>query len=340
MQYRQLGQTDIVVSELGVGCARLGGIFSGVARRDSISLLRDAFESGITFYDTADMYAQGESEALLGEALGACRGQVVIATKGGYCLPSQRRLMARVKPAVRPLLKRLGIRRSMMPARVTGTITQNFSSEYIIEAAHQSLKRLRTDYIDLYQLHSPPQGVLASGDFLEPLERLQREGKIRYYGVACDTVEDALLSLQYSGVAAVQASVNLLEIEALARLLPGVQRARKGLVARQCFASGLLARPPTDQEAFDALITDPAERPDKRRLVEAYAAVAADVGRSLPELALKFALVQQGVSTVLIGARIREHLASGLDYLHAAPLSPEELALVEWIRPRASSREP
>src|SRR5687767_14699906 len=112
MRYRRFGATDLMVSEAGFGCARLGGVFQGASKNDLLHTLRLAFEGGINFYDTADMYAQGESEALLGEAFHGRRTAVVIASKVGYTLPSQRRLVSRIKPLLRPVVRLLRLRRA------------------------------------------------------------------------------------------------------------------------------------------------------------------------------------------------------------------------------------
>src|SRR5438132_943580 len=109
MELRRFGSTELRVSSLGVGCARIGGIF----QKDPaafVELLQRAVAEGINFFDTADMYSQGESEELLGRALRGQRDRVVIATKGGYVLPAQRRLLGRIKPLVRPLIRWLKIR--------------------------------------------------------------------------------------------------------------------------------------------------------------------------------------------------------------------------------------
>src|SRR5215207_380372 len=105
-----------MVSELGFGCARLGGVFQGATRDDVVRTLRTAFDRGITFFDTADMYCQGESEQILGDALRGVRQQVVIASKAGYCLPAQRKLVARIKPLLRPIIRYLGISRRHVPS--------------------------------------------------------------------------------------------------------------------------------------------------------------------------------------------------------------------------------
>src|SRR6187551_2050043 len=106
MQARAFGNTSLVVSEFGLGCARIGGIFQ-TDPRGFIDLLSLAFESGITFFDTADMYSQGESEALIAKALRSRRDRIVIASKVGYCLPSRRMIIARLKPLLRPAVRLL-----------------------------------------------------------------------------------------------------------------------------------------------------------------------------------------------------------------------------------------
>src|SRR5215212_7828711 len=122
MKYRQLLGTDLEVSELGVGCARIGGVFQNKSNDEPISLLRSAFDAGITFYDTADMYVQGESERLLGRALGEVRDKVVIASKVGYLLPPQRRMVDRFRPWVRPLVRALKGRSSISAPLLRGSL--------------------------------------------------------------------------------------------------------------------------------------------------------------------------------------------------------------------------
>src|SRR4051812_6208938 len=133
MKLRTFGNTDLKVSEYGLGCARIGGIFQG----DSKSFLRlfaAAADSGINFYDTADMYSQGESEVLLGKAFRTRRSQVIIASKAGYCLPSRRKFVARLKPNLRPVLRALKIRRDRLPSGTRGALSQDFSPGYLRSA--------------------------------------------------------------------------------------------------------------------------------------------------------------------------------------------------------------
>src|SRR5260221_10126479 len=110
MKLRSFGNTDLRVSEFGLGCARIGGIFQGDSA-GFLRLLAAAADLGLNFFDTADMYSQGESEVLLGKAFRKQRSRVVIASKAGYCLPTRRRFAARVNPLLRPLIKLLKIRR-------------------------------------------------------------------------------------------------------------------------------------------------------------------------------------------------------------------------------------
>ena len=163
MERTRFGTTDLYVSDLGFGCARLGGFFQSANKADMVRTLREALAAGITFYDTSDMYTQGESEQVLGEAFHGVRDQVVLASKFGYCLPAQRQLLSRVKPLVKPLVQRLGLRREHLPSAIRGSLAQNFSPGYVVHAVEQSLRRLKTDHLDLCQLHSPPAEVLAQG---------------------------------------------------------------------------------------------------------------------------------------------------------------------------------
>jgi aryl-alcohol dehydrogenase-like predicted oxidoreductase len=323
MNYRRLGATDLTVSEVGFGCARLGGVFGTMTRDDMLRTLRAAFEQGITFYDTADMYCQGESEALLGQAFQTNRHQVIIATKAGYCLPGQRRLAARLKPLLRPIVRRVGLKRAQLPAGLRGTLAQDFSPDYLVKAVEASLRRLRTDYLDLFQLHSPPATVLEDGAFLAPLEKLKTQGKIRNVGVSCESVEDAQLCLQHPDVAALQIRLSLLDQRPLEGLVQQCAKQRVGLIARECFGGGLLAKSNGTPDEGPSLETG--EQAATRRHMSVYQRLADRQGRSLPELALQFVLSQESITVALLGMRTDEHLAANLRYLAAPALSPVEL---------------
>ena len=322
MEYRPFGATGLSVSAVGFGGARLGGVFGEGGRAGMLDLLRRALDEGITFYDTADLYTQGESERLIGEAFRGRRDRVVIASKVGYTLPGRRALAARVKPLLRPLLRRAGIARRHVPAAVRGTPGQDFSPAYIVRAAEASLRRLGTDYLDLYQLHSPPPAVLERGEFIEPLEQLRREGKIRHWGVACDQPEDALLCFDSPGLASIQVGLSLLHQEALDAAIPQARARGVAVIARQCYASGQLAKP-LAALTLEELVADAGQREARRRTLERYHALAERSGRPLAELALQFDLGQPGVAVTLVGMRTAAHLADTLRYLES-PLTEAE----------------
>lgn len=316
MKYRQFGATGLMVSEMGFGCARLGGFFGDLTKSDMLRTLGQALDAGITFFDTADMYCQGESEALLGQAIRGRRHGAVLASKVGYSIPSRRRMLARIKPILRPIAQRIGLRREQLPASVRGTLTQDFSPAHMIGAVEASLKRLQTDYLDLYQLHSPPREVLQRGEALQTMEKLQRQGKVRYYGVSCERTEDALVCLEHGGIAALQLRLSLLDQSAVDAVVPRAAERRVAIIARECFAGGLLARPLADRVS-DELGADEHDRLWDQ--LEHFDRVAREYDRTLPESALQFVLSIGGVSVALLGMRTHAHLATNLSYLAASP---------------------
>jgi len=320
---RRLGATGLTVSAIGIGCARIGGVFDRTDRASHLRLLRHALDLGITFFDTSDLYAHGESERLLGEALRGSRSRAIIATKLGYRIPMQSSFASRAKPLLRPLLMRAGIRRERVPLAIRGTPSQDFSPGYVVQAAERSLKRLGTDYIDLYQLHSPPRPILEEGEFIEPLERLKAAGKIRHWGVSCETIDHALLALRHSGIASVQLLLNVLDPAALAEAIPRAADAGVGVIARQCFAVGLVTRADADTD-LDRLIPDKAERDTIARVRR----IAEQRGRRLSELALQFAVGAAGVSVALVGVSTEGHLEAAVRDLDAPPLAAAERAAV------------
>jgi aryl-alcohol dehydrogenase-like predicted oxidoreductase len=309
---RQFGQTDLYVSEYGLGCARIGGIFKSNPA-DFVNLLSAAFDAGITFFDTSDIYSQGESERMIGRAFRGRRDRVVIASKAGYILPSQRRLIARVKPVVRPLIRMLGLSRRHLPSAVAGSLAQDFSPAHLQRAVEGSLRRLGTDHIDLYQLHSPPTTTVDAGEWVETLEALKQAGKIRYYGISCDSVE-AALALKHPGVSSLQVVVNLLEHQTL-EVLPLARMQGVGVIGRECLANGLLVKDPATLDVRAYAQSDE-EAAAKTAELERLRQVAAERGYTLTQLALDYAARLEGVAVSLIGVssltQLNTLLATGL----------------------------
>lgn len=316
MKTGAFGKTSLTVSEFGMGCARIGGIFQSDTR-GFLNVLSAAYDTGITFFDTADMYSQGESEVLVGRALRSVRGRVVIASKAGYCLPGRRRLAARLKPLLRPLIQALKIRRDRLPTGTRGALAQDFSPAYLTRAVEGSLRRLRTDYLDLLQLHSPPADVVARGEWQPALEALKRAGKIRYYGISCDTEEAALAALRFPDVSSLQVVLNALEQRTLQDVLPRARAQGVGVIARECLANGLLVKKAGDVD-LAAYCSSPEERTLREGQLAALRQQSSESGRSLTRIALDFVRQAEGVSVTLVGVRSVEQLR-GLVGHWAAP---------------------
>jgi aryl-alcohol dehydrogenase-like predicted oxidoreductase len=323
MEYRQLGSSGLRVSMVGFGCARIGGTIEWSDRSAARRILDRAFDAGITLFDTADLYAQGNSERLLGETFRRRRTQVILATKGGYTYPSRfASLFGWVKPMLRPLV---GANRNLLQ-RARGLraqlVKQDFTAGHMTRAVEASLRRLRTDYIDLYQAHSPPAEVLERGEFFTTLERLKADGKICHIGVACLQAHDALLAGSHPVVSAVQVPASLLQPQALHHVEPRLTRS-VGVIVRQPFANGLLTRDPAAWTAAD--FGEDAHALERARR---HVASLASLG-PVRSLALQYLLQRRGVTSVLIGTTRLDHLEQNLEAIAARPLSAAELTLID-----------
>jgi aryl-alcohol dehydrogenase-like predicted oxidoreductase len=320
VHYRQFGKTGWRVSEMGFGGARIGGLLAqDGGRATSLKTLEAACDAGINFFDTADMYSQGESEILVGKAFRNKRDRVFIATKGGYSLPRQKRLIQFIKPFAKPIVRALGLRRSAVPASLSGTVSQDFSPGYLREAVEASLRRLQSDHIDLYQLHSPPREELTGSrlqDALGLLGRLKTEGKIREYGIALDSVYDAVHCLDMEGLASLQMPFGLMDLQALDGVFDKVSERQLGIIARGCFGGGALKQSLTEAELR-------ASEPQWERALQ-IKRLAEQMQRSALEAALQFALSIERISVTILGMRTPEHVATNLQYYAAKPLSNEE----------------
>jgi aryl-alcohol dehydrogenase-like predicted oxidoreductase len=312
------------VSELGVGCSRLGGLFSqGSSQREEIALVHAALDSGINFFDTSDWYSQGQSEVVLGRALKGRRSSAIVATKGGYTVPRGGTLIARVKPYLRPIARYVKVTRRRGIATAGGTPPQDFSPEYLSSAVDASLRRLSTEYIDLYQLHSPSRGVIDAREYVGVLTELQAQGKIRHYGIAADGPDDVWNVTSDGSVASVQVPLSLLEHAASERLLPAARTAGVAVIARSCYAAGLFSEGLTEERVRQLT-------PDWLEILR-LRDVAHSLGRPLLEAALQFDLGQNGVDVTIVGMRTRAHLEANLRNYRAPALSNgERQALVGY----------
>lgn len=294
-KFRILGKTGLSVFEIGFGSWAIGGNRSGwgygpTDDRMSLPAIDAALNLGCNFFDTADSYGHGHSEVLLGQALKSRRSEVIIATKVGFDFYHEP-----VKP--------------------------NFHPAYIRFALHQSLRRLRTDYIDVYQLHNPPPEVLYRSEVLETLDALRTQGKVRWIGVSAATSHDGIAAVYAGWPETIQVTYNMLAPEAETTLFPLAVSQQIGVIAREPLANGFLSGkygihsrfPPGDiRSLWDietlARITDQVER------IKPYRRP----GETLAQLALRFVLESSAVSVVIVGCKtvdqVKENFRLGIHH--------------------------
>jgi aryl-alcohol dehydrogenase-like predicted oxidoreductase len=265
------------------------------------------------------MYSQGESETLIGDAFRKRRDKVLIATKGGYVVPRRSRLIQFIKPLAKPVARAIGLRRSAVPAALSGSLSQDFSPDYLRGAVEASLRRLQSDYIVLYQIHSPPRKELLGTQFKDTLgllSRLKAEGKIREYGLALDSIDDAMHCLDMEGIASLQLPFGLMDLEALDGVFGKVSKRQFGIIARGCFGGGALKQTLTEADLR-------AIEPKWERVLQ-IRQLSEQRQRSALEAALQFSLGIEQISVTILGMRTPQHLAANLRYYTAKPLSTEE----------------
>ena len=307
LRRRALGRTGLEVSEVAFGTWQLGGDWGDVLEADGVAGLHAALEAGVNLFDTADVYGRGRSEELLGRVLGD-RPDVIVATKferwDDFTDPS-----TYTEPRVRAY-------------------------------SEASLRRLRREAIDLYQVHTPTTAVIEHGEVFESLRTLQREGKVRHFGVSVETAEQGRLALRHEGVATLQVIFNIFRQNLVGELFPDVEAAAVGVLARVPLASGLLTGKFTRETTFS---------PDDHRqynrdgasfnVGETFAGVPFELGVELADelgwiaegretmaaAALRFVLDHQQVSCVIPGFRNARQVEENLAAARVAPFRSNEL---------------
>ncbi len=206
------------MSVIGLGTWQLGGDWGSVNESDALDVLEASAEAGVTFFDTADVYGDGRSESIIGRFRGAHPDAgIIVATKMG---------------------------------RRVDQVPENYTLANFRQWVDRSRANLRTDTLDLVQLHCPPTAVYSSDEVFDALDTLVDEGAIANYGVSVERVDEALTAIARPNVATVQIILNAFRLKPLERVLPAAQEAGVGIIARVPLASGLLSGRYTKDTVF------------------------------------------------------------------------------------------
>jgi aryl-alcohol dehydrogenase-like predicted oxidoreductase len=305
MKYREIGKTGIKVSEIGFGAWGIGGetadganSYGATDDNESRRALQRAFELGITFYDTSDIYGYGHSEELLGEVFGKRRGEVVIAGKAGFTKHSG---------------------------------PHDLSPAYLRKCLEGSLKRLRTNYIDIYQLHSPSMDLVEkTPEAIEELKKMKQEGKIRAVAISVKNPADAIPAIEKYGFESIQVNFNMIDQRALEfGVFDLAEKRGAGIVVRTPLAYGFLTGmikdihfgPHDHRSAWpESQLARWAKAP------ELFAFLSKGKNWTPTQLALKFCISFPAVSTVIPGILRPNEAEEDAKASDLPPLGEKEIA--------------
>ncbi|HVP05385.1 MAG TPA: aldo/keto reductase [Dehalococcoidia bacterium] len=318
MQFRTIPNTGLSVSTVGFGVWTVATSWWGAeSDQAGIDLLRKAYDLGVTFYDTADAYGDGKGETLLAEALGHVRDKIVIGTKFGYdWYNTKDRAGQRERP-------------------------QDFSPRFVRFACEESLRRLGTDYIDLYQMHNPRLPTVRDDELFATLEDLKREGKIRHYAAALGPANgweaEGLALCRNRKIATLQIIYNMFEQAPGRRLIEACERDGVGAIIRVPHSSGLLEGKYTLETTFPK--TDHRAHRPREWLIEGLQKLdkvkflAEGTGRTIGQAAIQYCLESPNTVSVLpniYDAEQLEEFAAGSD---VPPLTADEFARIAEMYP-------
>ncbi len=318
LRYRQLGKTGIMVSEIGMGLWAAGGDAWGPTDdRDVLDAIDYALDAGVNFFDTADVYGNGHSEELLGQAMRGRRDRFIVATKIGWQGFDGEKGMSAYTTV-----------------------------EKLVAGVESNLRRLQTDYIDVMQSHidfrDPTMEI-----FLEGFQRLQKEGKLRAYGVSTSNFEYLQAFNADGQCSTLQVDYSILNRTPERDVLPYCQEHNIGVIIRGALAMGILTGKFTPQTRFPegdfrrrwhenpdeyAIFLDDLQKVDRLRALESP-------DRTLAHLALQFVLAHPAVSTVIPGIKNVRQMEANLRAGLLPPLNAEELAQIAAIVPPGGGRK-
>lgn len=312
MRYREFGNTGMRVSEIGFGAWAIGGNEHGNSYgptddRTSLEAIQRAVELGCNFFDTADVYGFGHSEELLGRALRSCRDRVVIATKAGGNF-------------------------------YRGRGQQDFSPEYLRFAFEKSLERLKTDYIDIYQLHNPPLKLIEDPKTYALLKEFKRDGRIRAWGVSIFDPVEGLAAIKVGNPDCIQVVYNIFTTRAADELFARAQQAACAIIAREPLANGFLTGKYAEDSQFpvgDIRHAWPRHYIAARcRAAKRLKALADAASLPLAQFALKFVLSRPEVSVVIPGIKTPEQARENLTASDGVLLNDDQVSLIARLAAR------
>src|SRR5215471_11832594 len=288
MEFRPFGQTGLQVSTVGYGCWEIGGGYGDIEEAEFVRAIGRALDVGINCFDTAEGYGMGASERALGQAIGSRRDEAVIVTKFGMAY--------RDKPNMR-----------------------DSSRERVIASIDKSLKNLGTDYVDVYLVHWPDR-LTPFEETMSALDDIVREGKVRFVGLSNFTLDEIEACMAVRRVDVVQYGWNMFDRRMQKDILPYCAKHGVGFMAYGSLAFGLLAATFTEDHDFGsadwrarqgnmgaikmfAALFGPEKFKDNVRAVEELKTIAARYDKSLPQVALRWAISHDAVSTALVGCR-------------------------------------
>lgn len=299
MHYRKLGRTGFEVSEMGYGTNVLGR--PELSEAEHIAMVHQALELGVNCIDTADVYQESRSEIILGKALKGRRDQVILATKVGSIIPRSGR---------------------------------DISPDHIKEAVEASLRRLQTDYIDVYQLHSPELHHLHANAWLEAMQRLKEVGKIRYWGASVNHIDAGVYLLQEDLIDTLQPTFHMLYHDMADAMFELATERNVGVIVKMALGRGLLSGKYAADHVFtentwpvQGVVVDARDALDK---VEQMRFLDRE-GRTQAQAALQYVLSYPVVSTIIAGAKHTEQLEMNAGASNGVGLTGEELEKVKVI---------
>lgn len=305
MEYQRLGTTDFKVSKIALGSGALGNkMWGSITESESITTIHKALDSGINFFDTADIYGKGRSEEILAKALGKNRKNIFIATKVGLCYKNK-------KYAI------------------------NLSKDYIKQAIEKSLKRLKTDRIDLYQTHWPDLNNPLSGTF-EALNECMEEGKIRHIGISNYNLSQIKMSTKHALITSQQVPLNMFKRDYQIQVMPCCYKENIALIAYGPFAKGFLRGDFNAQTQFPDAVraSNPMFNGDTflriLAIVQRLKQFSVARYRTISQLAIAWVLSHTAVTTTVCEVehpKQIEELALAVDW----HLNQEDLARIELL---------